>query len=85
MTELLMAILDSILHGGVAAIFTLLVCFIAYLIYDRYQTSKEYSALRESHEKTILDVIDKYHQGQLTLVQTLNELKTILIVIKERG
>lgn len=44
-------------------------------------TQKVYDA-KDSEAKTIREIVDRYHQGNLDLVQALNEIKIVLVSIQ---
>lgn len=82
MDKIFIAIFDSVAHGGPAAIFMVLMGVIALLIWDRISMVK---ALRENaslYREDINKVIDKYQEGQLNVIQALNEIRLILVKIE---
>jgi hypothetical protein len=85
MEALIIHLFSTIAQGGAVAIYAILTLWVIYLILERKEMRKELSSLREAHDKNIMEVINKYHQGQISLIEAFNELKTILIVIKEKG
>lgn len=78
-------LINSILSGGVASTLAILVAVVLYLGYINYLQRNELKELRKTSDKNIIEVVNKYHEGQLSLIEAFNELKIILTVIKERG
>lgn len=89
--ELAKEILAYIIDGGAGAIIALLFGVIIALVYDRHVITK---SLRDTTQKllerhadesdNILEIIEKYHQGNLNLVQALNEIKIVLVALQNR-
>jgi hypothetical protein len=84
-------ILAHILHGGVEAIVTLLLAIIAYLLYERKDLTasiksshKEVLEAKEAEKKVILEILDKYHQGNISIAQAMNEIKIVLATLQGR-
>jgi hypothetical protein len=85
------ALLDYIAQGGSAAIIALLFAIVAGLIWDRRSlvkdltttTQRVYDA-KDSETKSIKEIVDRYHRGNLDLVQALNEIKIVLTSIQNR-
>lgn len=81
--------LEFVTMGGNAAIITILVGVIAVLVWDRKSlvktltdtTQKVYDA-KDSETKSIKEIVDRYHKGNLDLVQALNEIKIVLVSIQ---
>lgn len=82
-------VLQFISQGGSAAVISILFAIVAILIWDRKHitgllsetTQKVYDA-KDSETKTIKEIVDRYHQGNLDLVQALNEIKIVLVTIQ---
>lgn len=85
MEGVLGTLVNSILSGGVASTLAILLAIVLYLGYINYLQRNELNELRKISDKNILEVVEKYHEGQLSLIEAFNELKIILTVIKERG
>lgn len=75
--------------GGEAAVIALLFIAIGVLIWDRKTLSKNltettklvYEA-KDSETSSIKEIVDRYHKGNVDLVQALNEIKMVLITIQ---
>lgn len=88
-TGFVLKVLEMIGTGGTGAIITILAVAVAVLIWDRKDllktvsetTNLVYSA-KDKEVESIKEIIEKYHQGQLTVVQTLNEIKLVLVAIQ---
>lgn len=82
-------ILQYITQGGPAAIIALLFAVIAVLVWDRKSLVKELTTTtqrvfdaKDSETKSIKEIVDRYHKGNLDLVQALNEIKLVLVTIQ---
>lgn len=83
------AVLQFISQGGSAAVIAILAAVVAVLVWDRKSlvrelndtTQKVYDA-KDSETKSIREIVDRYHQGNLNLVQALNEIKIVLVSIQ---
>lgn len=75
---------EIIISGGSMATLAILVLIIIYLLLERSRLLIELKEVRALHDKNILDIIDKYHKGQISLIEAFNDLKTILMILKER-
>ena len=72
-------------HGGIAAIIAVLLCAIGVLVWERSRLLSRIEALttqiidsKKEEMESIKEIIDLYHQGNLTLVTTLAEIKGVL-------
>lgn len=82
-------VLQIMADGGSAAIMAILFAIVVVLVYDRKALSKEltdttqkvYDA-KDSETRSIKEIVDKYHKGNLDLVQALNEIKIVLVTIQ---
>lgn len=82
-------VLEFLSHGGASAVIGILAAVVALLVWDRKilvkdlneTTQKVYDA-KDSETKSIKEIIDRYHQGNLDLVQALNEIKIVLVTIQ---
>lgn len=82
-------LLQFIVSGGSSAIITILFAIVAVLVWDRKNISKDlnisiqkvYDA-KDSETKSIKEIVDKYHKGNLDLVEALNEIRVVLITIQ---
>lgn len=87
--EFAQLVLQFIAQGGSAAVISILVAVIAGFVWDRKNltkslettTQKVYDA-KDSEARTIREIVDRYHQGNLDLVQALNEIKIVLVSIQ---
>lgn len=82
-------VLQIMADGGSAAIMAILFAIVVVLVYDRKTLAKEltnttqkvYDA-KDSETRSIKEIVDKYHKGNLDLVQALNEIKIVLVTIQ---
>lgn len=87
--EFASTVLQFISQGGSAAVIAILFTAVAVLIWDRRNiiktlettTQKVYEA-KDSENKSIREIVDRYHKGNLDLVQALNEIKIVLVTIQ---
>lgn len=87
--DLATTILQYITQGGSAAIISLLFGIVAVLVWDRKSLVKELTDTtqkvfdaKDSETKSIKEIVDRYHRGNLDLVQALNEIKIVLVTIQ---
>ena len=80
-----------ITDGGTSAVIALLISAVGFLVWDRIQLLKRLSEslkqtldAKEAEKQVILEIIEKYHQGNLTMVQAINEIKVVLAAIQGR-
>lgn len=87
--EFATAIVNFLSQGGTAGLIVVLVVFVGILIYERRllnqtlesTTNKVYEA-KDSETQSIKNIVERYHQGNLDLVQALNEIKIVLTTIQ---
>lgn len=89
--EFATAILQFLTQGGSAAIIALLFAVIAILVWDRKfiaasltETTQRVYDAKDSETKSIKEIVERYHQGNLDLVQALNEIKIVLVTIQHQ-
>lgn len=89
MDYLIGSLLQHIFDGGGAAITSVLLLVIVILIYDRHQMSKSLRETtqrvfeaKDNESKSIREIVERYHKGNLDLVQALNEIKVVLTTIQ---
>jgi len=89
METLLTSILEHLAQGGavavIAILFALVLGMLWYIIHlARQNTSNIHLvyAAKDKENASIKEIIDKYYQGNLNLVQALNEIKIVLITIQ---
>jgi uncharacterized membrane protein YccC len=71
-------LLEALLAGGPTAIISLLVIFIIFLVWDRLKLVKSSKDLSTEYKDDLEIVLEKYHQGQINLIEAFNEIKIIL-------
>lgn len=82
-------VLQYLTAGGAAAVIAILFAAVIALIWDRKElmksvietTQRVYDA-KDSETKSIKEIVERYHKGNLDLVQALNEIKMVLITIQ---
>jgi hypothetical protein len=87
--EFAQVILQYLTSGGAGAVIALLFGVIIILIMDRRNISKTLDSTiqrvydaKDSETKSITEIVNRYHQGNLDLVQALNEIKIVLTTIQ---
>ena len=82
-------ILQYLTSGGAGAVIALLFAGIVILVIDRRNISKTLDSTiqrvydaKDSETKSIAEIVNRYHQGNLDLVQALNEIKIVLSTIQ---
>jgi uncharacterized protein YccT (UPF0319 family) len=95
-TSLVKTLLDFLTQGGSSAVIVVISCVIALLIWDRKSLIKSLEKnqdklvtvqnqvveAKEKEIQTIKEIIEKYHNGTLTTIQALNEIKIVLTTIQ---
>lgn len=89
MWEFISKLIDYMATGGAVSIIAILVVLLAFLLWDRYHmvkalddtTKKVYDA-KDSEIKSIKEIIDTYHKGNIDLIQALTEIKIVLVTLQ---
>jgi hypothetical protein len=75
--------------GGSEAIFFMFVAAIGFLLFDRFRLTKKCDKISEQYFETkekelehIKEIIDQYHEGNVSLTRTLNEIRIVLEAIQ---
>lgn len=91
MEGILKSLIPLITDGGASAVIALLLLVVGFLVWDRIQLLKRLSEslkqtldAKEAEKQVILEIIEKYHQGNLTMVQAINEIRVVLAAIQGR-
>jgi hypothetical protein len=84
-------LLQYVTQGGAAAVIALLFGVVGLLVWDRKrlietlnQTTQRVYDAKDSETKSIKEIVDRYHKGNVDLVQALNEIKVVLVTIQAR-
>jgi hypothetical protein len=75
---------ESIAHGGPEAIMLILIGIIALLVWDRLGLIKSMKENSSNYRTDINKVIEKYQDGQINVIQALNDIKLILVKIEAK-
>ena len=88
--ELIQTLWQVIIAGGPPAIISLLFAAVVYLAWERQKLAKgieRYQKLlldnRDQYSDSIMEIIDRYHKGNIELIQALNEIKTVLATMQK--
>ena len=81
--------LQYLTQGGTAAVIMILMGVVGVLMWDRKHllkniegtTQKVYDA-KDSETEMLKEIVDKYHRGNVDLIQALNEIKIVLVTIQ---
>lgn len=84
MDKIFITLFEALINGGHSAIISLLVIFIAYLLWDRINLIKNMKEQSKDYKGQLEVILDKYHQGQIGLIEAFNEIKLILAKLEGR-
>lgn len=87
--EYLPLLFQHLADGGSVAVIAILLAAVGALLYDRKRliqsvedtTQKVYEA-KDSETEMLKEIVDKYHKGNVDLIQALNEIKLVLVTIQ---
>ena len=93
--EILQAMLAAVLEGSNPAITSILlgitgvVCWLAWKLSQEHRVERrelvdQFKEQLESDRESLLKVIDKYQEGQITMIQTINDLKVLIATLGNR-
>ena len=81
--------LNAIVQGGAKAIFGLMTGAIVFLVWERHRLLSDITEMtnkvieaKDSEMKSIKEIITRYHQGSVDMIQALNEIKVVLTSIQ---
>lgn len=87
--DIIGSLLQHVFEGGSTAVISILLIVIGVLIYDRRNlsksledTTKKAFEAKDNETKSIREIVERYHRGNLDLVQALNEIKVVLTTIQ---
>lgn len=87
--DFLKIVFEFVAQGGSAAVIAILFAVVVLLIWDRIKLTRSLTSTtqlvydaKDKETKSIREIIDKYYQGNLDLVNALNEIKMVLITIQ---
>lgn len=85
------AIFPAMLEGGSGAVIAVLIGVVALLVFERMRMNKRIEEVaaqaleaKDVEKRTVMEILEKYHQGNMTMVQALNEIKVVLAAIQGR-
>ena len=84
MEKIFLLFADGIAAGGPASVILLLIAFIAVLLWDRIGLIKSMKENSSLYRTDISRVIDKYQEGQINVIQALNDIKLILVKVEAK-
>lgn len=90
--DVLKLLLQFLSQGSVSAVIALLSMAVAFLVWERRSLTKQLTnsqqqilEAKDKETETVKQIIEKYHQGNLDLIQALNEIKIVLTTITTRN
>lgn len=90
--DVLKLLLQFLTQGSVSAVIALLAMAVAFLLWERKSLVKQLDTThqqvleaKDKETETVKQIIEKYHQGNLDLIQALNEIKIVLTTITTRN
>lgn len=88
--EIIAAILSLIGTGAPTALNAVLFGGIVYLLFERRNFNKQLNesyekldSVRDKHLETTQIILDKYYNGNIQMVQALNEIKIVLATMQK--
>lgn len=88
--EIIAAILSLIGTGAPSALNAVLFAGIVYLLWERRIFNKQLSesfekldAVRDKNLETTQNILDKYYNGNIQMIQALNEIKIVLATMQK--
>jgi uncharacterized protein YbgA (DUF1722 family) len=76
-------VIDLLKTGNSTIVLLLLLAALCgYFAWERYQMQKQLNDRINADRQSLLDIIDKYREGQLDVVEALNELRVVLARIE---
>lgn len=90
--HIIIQLIKAILTGGPIAIIAILMVLIAYLVWEKraiQKSNKEalekmaqtFSEKINEERKDLIDIIDRYQEGHINLLQAINEIKVLIATI----
>ena len=90
--DVLKLMLQFLSQGSVSGVIALLSMAVAFLVWERRSLTKQLTNsqqqildAKDKETETVKQIIEKYHQGNLDLIQALNEIKIVLTTITTRN
>jgi uncharacterized membrane protein YqgA involved in biofilm formation len=93
--EIVTKLINVIVNGGSSSIIAILLLAIGYLVYEKIQLERKHREILDKLEKimtenhdsdsrALLDIIDRYHAGQMSVVDAIQQLHVLLARIDGR-
>lgn len=90
--EAVTTVISLITAGGPTAIIVILCLVIGYLVWERTKLMKllqRYQTLlndnRSQYADSIVEIINRYHSGNVELIQALNEIRIVLATMQKNN
>ena len=88
-------LVSAIISGGPSGVIAILIAIIIYLVYEKIQIQRKYNDLitkieavrdeaSKEQEDEYIDIINRYHQGQVKTLEAIQQLHIVLARIEGR-
>lgn len=88
--EIIQSLWTLVVAGGPGALSGVLFAGIVYLLWERQKLidiitnyQKIVKQDRDQHAEAIVKIVDRYHQGNVELIQALNEIRLVLATMQK--
>jgi hypothetical protein len=89
--DIIKVFVEYLAAGGQTSVIAILGVVLGYFVWDRKElvklvsdtTQKVYDA-KDAEKKVILEIVDKYYQGNTSVSQALAEIKMVLQIIQSK-
>jgi len=86
--EAIASIISILSAGGSAAVIVILALIVAYFTWEHVRmlrTIDKYQQMitnnRDQYTDSIIEIVDRYHKGNIEMIQALNEIKVVLAAL----
>lgn len=90
MEEIFLSLWHTVLEGGQTAIVAILLSTVAYLVWERlklFKIIRQYQKIlnenRTQYGESLVNIVDKYHTGNVEMIKALNEIKIVLATMNK--
>jgi predicted PurR-regulated permease PerM len=86
--EAIASIIGILSAGGSAAVIVILALIVVYFTWEHIRmlrTIDKYQQMitnnRDQYTDSIIEIVDRYHKGNIEMIQALNEIKVVLAAL----
>ena len=86
--EAIASIISILSAGGSAAVIVILALIVVYFTWEHVRmlrTIDKYQQMitnnRDQYTDSIIEIVDRYHKGNIEMIQALNEIKVVLAAL----